>query len=389
MNAILPARVVFLTHYIPRYQVRVLQAIARRVKDFHVLLSTPIEPNREFDLDSADLEVSIQKTITVRRSWKHRGPAAGTSFIDPLYVHLPYDTSSQLNALKPDVVMSLELGARSYGAVRYCQKHASAKSILCTYMSEYTETDRGWLRERIRRYLIRRADAITYNGPSCKQYLTRLGANPDRLYRLAYAADDRTLYSRDVSRDESAARTRLLCVGQLSDRKGVLPMLRQLTVYCKENPNRHIELRFAGIGPLWQTLQNYKKPDNLKLKLLGNIPATQLADEMMQCGATIAPTLADEWLLVINEALQAGLPVIGSIHAQATVTLIQDGYNGWQYDPADSKSLANGLDQYFETSSDQIAAMRLQCRESIHHCTPEWAASGALQAIADVVAGDR
>ena len=384
-GAVIPARVVFLTHYIPLYQVPVLKAIARRVKDFHVLVSTRVEPNRDFEPDWDDLDVSIQKTLTVRRSWNHRGDDSDTSFVDPLFVHVPYDTKRRLNQLNPDVVMSLELGTRSLGAIRYCQKNPHAKSILCTYMSEHTETNRGWLREKLRRYLIARADAITYNGPSCKRYLRRLGADANRLHRLAYAADDRSAYRGDVRRNETTTRPRLLCVGQLNDRKGILPMLRQLTDYCKNNPSRNIELRFAGTGPLHQTIANFDAPENLSLLLLGNVPPQELGDEMMRCGATIAPTLADEWLLVVNEALQAGMPVIGSVYAQATTTLIRDGLNGWQYDPTDSQSLAKVLDRYFQTSPDELAAMRLRCRESIGHCTPNWAAAGAIEAIAKTV----
>jgi hypothetical protein len=33
---------------------------------------------------------------------------------------------------------------------------------------------------------------------------------------------------------------------------------------------------------------------------------------MVRSGVMVAPTLADEWMLVVNEALQAGLPVIGA-----------------------------------------------------------------------------
>lgn len=382
--SILPARVVFLTHYIPLYQVRVFQAIARRVKEFHILLSTPIEPNRQFELDWGDLNVDVQNTLTMRRRWKHRDSRSGTNFTDPLYVHVPYDTNQRLRKLNPDVVMSLELGARSLGAVRYCRRHNNAKSILCTYMSEHTEVARGWARRKLRKHLVRQADAITYNGPSCKNYLHQLGADADKLYRLSYAADDRTLQCSPVDRADETTRQKVLYVGQLTDRKGVLPMLNQLSDYCSKNSGRHIELRLAGNGPLYDAIEQFDSPPNLKVSLLGNVPPAQLSAEMKECGVTIAPTLADEWLLVVNEALHAGLPVIGSIYAQATETLIRDGQNGWQYDPSQDGSLAQKLDQYFDASAEKIADMRRQCRQSIVHCTPDWAAQGAIEAIADI-----
>ncbi|MCC9604077.1 glycosyltransferase family 4 protein [Stieleria sp. JC731] len=403
-TAPLPARVVFLTHYIPLYQVRVLEEIARQVRDFHVLISTPIEPNRQFELDWGNLNVTVQKTLTVRRRWKHRSNKTSVSkdalptekvggFSDPLYVHVPYDTAAQLSRLNPDVVMSLELGARSLGAVRYCKRHQQCKSILCTYMSEHTEQHRGNLRAMLRRYLVRNADAITFNGPSCKRYLTSIGADERSLYQLAYAADDRSSYRGSVCRKESEVRSRLLFVGQLSDRKGVVPMLSQLAGYCSNHPSRSIEIRIAGDGPNRSAIESFPCPSNLSITMLGNLAADKLATEMSLAGATIAPTLADEWLLVVNEALQAGLPVIGSVYAQAVTTLVRDGFNGWQYDPCQdapsgTNSLSYKLDQYFAISDQSMADMRANCRQSVAERSPRWAAAGAVKAIASLT-GDR
>lgn len=377
----LPARVVFLTHYIPLYQVRVLQAIARSVRDFHVLLSTPIEPNRDFVPDWSGLNVTVQDTWTMRRTWKHRSGG----FDDSLYVHVPYDTTRQLQRLRPDVVMSLELGARSAGAAMYCRRHPETKLTLCTYMSERTEQGRGWVRRRLRKRLVRAADAITYNGPSCRRYLASLGVPDEKLHHLPYAADDRTTYQGDVSRDDDETRHRLLCVGQLNQRKGVMPLLEQATRYCRSRPNRRIQLVFAGDGPLRSEIESYPTPSNLGVKVLGNISPNDLAVWMLRAGALIAPTLADEWMLVVNEALQAGLPVIGSVHAQAVTTLIRGGINGWTYDPDQHDSLEPALDQYFSTPSERVAQMRCLARESISERTPEWAASGAVGALRTVL----
>jgi glycosyltransferase involved in cell wall biosynthesis len=375
---VVDARVVFLTHYIPLYQVRVLQSIAQRVRDFHVLVSTPIEPNRDFAADWSGLNVAVQDTWTMRRQWKHRGDA---EFSDSLYIHIPYDTTRRLRSLKPDIVMSLELGARSIGAARYCYRFPESKLILCTYMSQRTEECRGWLRHQVRRRLLKHADAITYNGPSCLEYLKGYQVPNDRLFHLPYAADDRTAYNGPVHRDDSETRHRFLVIGQLSDRKGVMPLMQQIERYASEHSHQKIELVFAGTGPLRNAIAQCDLPPNLNVELLGNVPAKELSDQMLRAGAMIAPTLADEWMLVVNEALQAGLPVIGSIHSQAVTTLIRDGFNGWQYDPIRPDSLSLALDRYFSCSLQSIAEMRDDSRSSVANRTPQWAASGAVDAI--------
>ncbi|MEM0925568.1 MAG: glycosyltransferase family 4 protein, partial [Planctomycetota bacterium] len=381
---VVDARVVFLTHYLPLYQVQVLKAIASRVRDFQVLLSTPIEPNRDFELDWGGLDVTVQRAITFRRSWRHRDADQRVRFTDPLFVHVPIDTQSQLRRRRPDIVMSLELGARSLGAVRYCRRH-SAKSILCTYMSEHTERHRGRLRSLLRRYLVRRADAITYNGPSCRDYLRAIGVADEKLYRLAYAADDRTAHSSEVSRNDSLTRSKLLYVGQLSDRKGILPLIEQLSRYCINRRSRRVVLRVVGEGPLRQSVADAKTPENFEIQMLGSLAPSRLRQEMAACGASVAPTLADEWLLVANESLHAGLPVIGSRYAQAVTTLIRQDENGWVYDPVIEGSLDEALDRYFELSEMEMQHLWKRCRRSIEHCTPTWAAAGAVEAVARLV----
>ncbi len=379
VQPVIDAKVVFLTHYIPLYQVRVLQCLSEQIRDFQILLSTPIEPNREFRPDWSGLNVTVQNTWTFKQKWRHNKTEGG--FQDALYVHVPTDTAKRLRELRPDVVMSLELGARSLGVIRYCKKNPDTKSLLCTYMSKHTEQSRGRMRTALRRWLVKRADALTYNGPDCKDYLDSIGADPDKLFHLPYAADDRTTYNGAIAEETAGQRQRLLCVGQLSDRKGVLPLAMQLSDYCKARPDQQVELLIAGNGPLKEAIERVAAPENLDIQLLGNVPSDSLGDLMTSCGAVIAPTLADEWLLVVNEAMHAGVPVIGSIYAQAVTTLVQDGYNGWQYDPTNERSLADVLDQYFGLSATKIDSMRLAARESISERTPNWAASGALDAI--------
>lgn len=381
----LDARVVFLTHYIPLYQVRVLQEISKSIADFKILLSTPIEPNREFRPDWSGLEVEVQKTVTLRRRWKHR--SAG--FSDPLYIHVPYDTISRLKSIAPDVVLSHELGARSIAAARYCRR-SGAKLILATFMSEHTEQGRGWLRSRVRKRLIRSADAITYNGPSCRDYLLSMGANADRLFHLPYAADDRNRLAELPERDEQAIRNRLICIGQLSERKGVLPLIDQLSDYCRAE-NRSIELTLVGDGPLRQQIAHASHDERLSVHLLGNQPAKKIPYLLQQHGAAIAPTLADEWLLVVDEALHAGTPVIGSVYAQAVNTLIEDGKNGWSYNPlhqkdkTDSQPLLHALNAYFQCEDRTIELMRLSAKQSVAERTPRRSADGAIAAVQSVL----
>ncbi len=380
-TAKLDARVVLLTHYIPLYQVRLFQTIAQNVRELKILLSTPLEPNRHFEPDWGGLDVTVQKSLTLQRNWHHRA-----GFTDPLYVHFPYDTYSQLRRIQPDIILSLELGFRSTVSALYRKLHPRSRLVIATYMSEHTEQGRGLLRRLIRGWLIRTADVLTYNGPSCERYLRSIGAKPSKLLPLPYVADDRTLYHGPLERTVTQ-RHRLLYVGQLSERKGVLPCLEQLSEYARMHPEQRLELDLIGTGPLQNQIQSFVPPNNFVVRYLGSMSAEKLGHQMSQYGALLLPTLADEWAMVVNEALHAGLPIIGSNLAQAVETLVtphvaNDAKRiGWAYDPRTTTGLAECLDRFFATSDIELEAMRLRCRESVRELTPAYAGNAAIQAL--------
>ncbi len=174
----LDARVVLLTHYIPLNQLPIYRYLSAQFREFHVLISTEIEPNRDFEPEWEGLDVTVQNTLTIQQAWKHR--SAG--FEDELYVHFPLDTLKQLRKLQPDVILSYELGFRSLASLWYRIRHAETRLVLCTYMTTNTEQGRGLLRSLSRKILLRRADAITHNGPESLKFMQSLGVSSSKLF---------------------------------------------------------------------------------------------------------------------------------------------------------------------------------------------------------------
>lgn len=364
--------VVVLTHYLPPYMARVLAHVRRQVPNLQVLLSIDQEPNRQFGNTWDDLDVMVQKSLMLRRPWKHKA-----GFEEDLYVHFPYDTLSQLRRASPSIVFSYELGFRSLVSAIYCRLHRR-KLALCVCVSEHTEQGRGATRSLLRRWLIKRADAVTFNGPSCRRYLEQFSASKDKLFHFPYATSDQCVYEGPVARADEP-NNKLLCIGQLTHRKGVMDLLLSMRKYCQRLPTRSLELTLIGSGPLYQPLADLSLPDNLSLRLTGHLDYGSMNQEMERAGILVFPTKADEWGLVVNEAMQAGLPVLGSIYAQASTTLIREGENGWLYDPHDKQQLFEKLDQIHRLDADRILPMRSAAQDTVATIT---SASSAEKAVA-------
>jgi glycosyltransferase involved in cell wall biosynthesis len=91
--------------------------------------------------------------------------------------------------------------------------------------------------------------------------------------------------------------------------------------------------------------------------------------------------LADEWGLVVNEAMAAGLPVLGSLYSQAVEDLILDNVTGWTFYPDQDTQMYQAINRALTTPREVMNQMRAACQQHIEHLTPDSAAEGIMQAI--------
>jgi hypothetical protein len=368
-------RLALLTNFIPPYRLPLYRALAQRVGDLRVVISTPMEANRQWAVQWDDLAVQPQRTLTLRRTWRHP-----QGFAEQLYIHLPYDTLPLLQRYRPNVIISGELGLRTLQAVLYRKLRPASRVIVWVTLSEHTEQNRGGMRLRLRRWLLRQADAVIVNGLSGKRYLIKQGAPAERVWCVPNPRDVTTYLALPLERTPEQAH-RLLYVGRLIELKGLDGWLTALAHYAQRHPERSVECWLAGDGPLRGSLEQTALPPNVQLTFLGNVPYELLAQVYAQAGILVFPTLSDTWGLVVNEAMAAGLPVLGSRYSQAVEEFVTEGETGWTFRPDHADELDTALEQALATPPEQLNAMRHTARERIRPITPEAVADVFMQAV--------
>src|SRR6185437_2266890 len=102
------------------------------------------------------------------------------------YLHCPYDTLPQLLRLRPDVLISGELGLRTLQASFYKALNPGCQFVIWATLSEHSEQGRGVLREHLRRLLLKRADAVIVNGASGRRYVRGYGVKDERIFVSPY-----------------------------------------------------------------------------------------------------------------------------------------------------------------------------------------------------------
>jgi glycosyltransferase involved in cell wall biosynthesis len=374
------AHVVFLTNFIPPYQLPVLEEFAQRVRKLTVLISTPMEPNRSWNADWGHLNVEVQRNFSWRRNWRYAG-----GFTEDNFIHVPWDTIFRLKALAPDVVISGQLGMRSVLSAFYRRLFKRTRLVFLLGLSQHTETGRSASRTLVRKRLLRQCDSVVVNGRSGVRYVESLGIEPSRIYRCPYTTNSLFFEKGSSARSPETAQ-RLLYMGRFVELKGVVPFLQVLRTWGESHPDRNVELDFVGNGPLEKTYAEFEMPRNIRLRFRGRLEYEELPAAYREGGILVMPTLADEWGLGVNEALASGLPVFGSLHSQAVEDLCTDGVNGWTYKPDVGNEMADALERALATPMDQLNVMRQAARDSVASVTAQTAAAIWYQAVEHALA---
>ncbi len=381
-------RVAFLTNYIPLhlldYHREVASALRSRIGTDNewvcrFFLSSPMERNRQWDADWRELDVVVQVSLSVRERSSHP-----SGFSDGGQLFIPLSTLRDLVRLAPHLVISAEMGTRSVFAAWYCQRHR-IPLVIWSRLSQRSEEARGWVRRNLRRWLVRRAALVITHGQSAAGYVRALGVPDSKIAFAPYACGGGQFSNIPLERSSVAAR-RWLILGQLIERKGVIVLLEALARLFNRADGRTLEVWIAGTGPLEQRLRSMILPESIRVCFLGNVPYERLPEIMAECGVLAYPTLADEWGMVVNEAMAGGLIVAGSIYSQAVLEMVERGVNGFRFDPLDFGSIKALSIDLSAVDDAALAHLRSGARATAMRWSPAWTADRFATAIASLPA---
>lgn len=145
--------------------------------------------------------------------------------------------------------------------------------------------------------------------------------------------------------NERPRRNHFLFIGRLSEEKGIRVLLETFA-------STLADIRIAGDGPLKELVESYSKRYQ-NILYIGNLAKEQVQSEMSQASALVFPSVWYEGMpLTIIEAFAAGLPIIAS-DLGAMSTMIEDGYNGLHFFPADPKDLQLKIESWMKLPDAQ------------------------------------
>ena len=307
-----------------------------------------------------------------------------------LIIRYQPDLYKRLKKIDPDIVIAETFGGWSMISIIYALLHH--KKLMMFYeRTAYVERNSPWWRTLYRKIMGLPVKTFLVNGTLTREYLQkRLGFKRQKYVEGLMVADSKGLSESVSSMSESDKlnlKTELslndgitfVFVGQIVERKGVKELLDAWSKHIEKFSNDN--LLIIGNGILLDTFKTQYK-DFSSIHFLGRIEYDNVYRYYAISDVFVMPTLEDNWCLVVPEAMACGKPVACSIYNGGHLELIEEGANGFRFDPHKPKDVVSVLAKFH---SANLHDMGNASKRIIDNYTPEKAAKKIFKACIDLI----
>lgn len=300
------------------------------------------------------------------------------------YVDIPYQTGllSAISKVNPDVIISDGFFQWTFAAVL-----KSFRRKICVFYerTEYVERNAPKWRTLYRKLIGKFIDGFLINGSLTRKYLDNMGFANKPKVEGCMVADCEGL-SKAVDSCPEAVKNNLrkklgitdkgltfIFVGQLVERKGIKELLSGWSEHIRKFHDDTMIV--AGQGVLDAELRTKYQYEE-SIRFVGQISYDHIAEYLAIADVSVMPTLEDNWSLVIPEAMACGKPVATTPYNGCHVELIDEGKNGYVFDPLNQSSTVRMLGDFH---SEDLSAMGKRSKEIVANFTPAKAAKSIFE----------
>lgn len=332
-----------LANLIAPYRVPILGSLADTFDT--LILHGGTEPNRTWRIE-LPRALKSHKVFTIKIPLRKKTGTPGIS--DTTYLHLNIGLVWWLVRFRPDVILSYEMGLRTVVAVVYGIL-AGVPVWVWWGGTLHSERNIGMARKCFRRFLVRRISRWISYGATTTEYLRSIGVPREQILQIQNCVPHEIFQAvprRPSALLKSTRRPVILTVGQLIERKGLNKLIRA----CGRLTRRgvHFSLVIIGQGPELNRLQTLAAEKGIEeFQILPNQSQPVLNEIYHSADVFVFPTLEDNWGLVVNEAMWAGVPVLCSTYAGCAPELLPDSNI---FDPMSPESFDRALAKVFDHS---------------------------------------
>ena len=273
-----------------------------------------------------------------------------------------------LEHLHPEVVFVPGWSmVEALAAIMWCISHA----VPAVIMSESNRIDspRLWYEEKLKRRIVGLAAAALVGGTPQAEYVKELGMPEELIFtgydvvdndHFAVNADAARHLAVGVREKHQLPQHYLLCCARLVEKKNLSRLIKAFRISIDRATAHDLHLVIVGPGPLEAELLSLVETLHLAGRV--HLKGAKSYDDMPAfyglAEAMILPSTTEQWGLVVNEAMAAGLPVLVSERCGSSFDLVREGRNGFTFDPYDVQAIAEAIERITAPGCDRLAMGR-------------------------------
>jgi glycosyltransferase involved in cell wall biosynthesis len=267
-----------------------------------------------------------------------------------------------LDAILPDIVFINGWQERvAFAQLEWCAQNSVPRVV----MSESQEIDsrRNFFVEKIKSNYVKMFGAAICGGESHLQYLTELGMKRDCIFK-GYDVIDNEYFSTSASNvltNQEYVREELglpdnyfLASSRFIEKKNIIRLLESYKLYVDSDGSSAWKFVLLGDGEMRQEIIDRVNELDLAehVHMPGFIQYDLLPSYYALAKVFVHASTTEQWGLVVNEAMAAGLPVLVSARCGCAAELVKDGVNGYCFDPHDVHDISEKLMSLASSESD-------------------------------------
>lgn len=244
-------------------------------------------------------------------------------------------------------------------------------------------------------FLFKKVDLFFYIGEENKGFLKFYGADERKMIFTPYAVDNdyfQKEYERLKDKKEELRKELgipidsiiVLFVGKLISKKRPLDILKAYHLIIKENQQfkDKIYLLYVGDGGLKKEIENFVKENNLSnVKITGFVSQKEISKYYTIADIFVLPSdVGETWGLVVNEAMNFGLPIIVSDMVGCGPDLVKHGENGFIFKTGSIEELSDYLEKLM-LNNELRKEFGQKSREIVKNYSYQKSAENILKAI--------
>ncbi|MBV9470322.1 MAG: glycosyltransferase family 4 protein [Abitibacteriaceae bacterium] len=251
---------------------------------------------------------------------------------------------------------------------------------------------KDFLRSQALRFIYSQCAHFLAIGKNAEAHYLLKGVPPNKITKSLYCinsdslADQVLLYRqhREKLRMQMGfgdAHTVFVISGKLLVTKGLLEVIGALQT-ISETARRRIGLIVLGDGDLRPEFQaQCESLLGSRAVFTGFQNQSQIGKYYAAADCLLFPSWSETWGLVVNEALQFGLPAIVSDKVGSHRDLIVEGQTGFAFPSGDTQQLKEAMIKMMDLLHQQRSIIAKACQQRVSHYTVEAASQGIHEAV--------